>query len=107
MPTAPTTRLRSIFRGLATNGKDPRSQVKQEAKLSSLLADSDLQELKSMKISNGDSWIYFRVRSVARYRGTIASCGIDCRASDPSSLQYFFVRHTSVLFLKCPPPAPP
>jgi len=44
------------------------SQALSESSLSSVLSDEDLQELKSVKIVNGDSWIFFRIRSVARYR---------------------------------------
>merc|ERR1711966_115843 len=43
------------------------SQAVQTGLLSSRLPDSDLQELKQLRIANGESWIQFEVLAVARY----------------------------------------
>lgn len=45
------------------------SQAVQTGLLSSRLPDNDLQELKQLRIANGESWIQFEVLAVARYAG--------------------------------------
>jgi len=51
------------------------SQAVQQGLLSSRLPDQDLQELKQMRIANGESWIQFEVLAVARYAETNSRYG--------------------------------
>ncbi len=48
-------------------------QAVQTGLLSSRLPDVDLQELKQLRMANGESWIQFEVLAVARYAGTVYS----------------------------------